>query len=74
MSDQAVADGERFDKIGIFDEYATRILTALLNKRDLEKATDDDLEAVCQNAFQIARIALDLRDDYWVGIYPSPMQ
>lgn len=74
MSDQAVTnDGERFDKMGIFDGYASRILPVILAKMDPEKASDKAIEDACQLAFQVTRIALDLRDDYWVGIYPSPL-
>jgi hypothetical protein len=76
ISASAEADnhGERFDKFGIFDGYASRILPVILGKLDQGKATDAEIEDACQFAFAITRIALDLRDDFWVGIYPSPMQ
>jgi hypothetical protein len=66
---------ESFDKFGIFDGYACRILPIILGKIDPKKINDEDtLEDAIQLAFQAARIVLDMRDDYWVGIYPVPQK
>lgn len=66
-------EGERFDKFGLFDGYAARILPGILARIDHKKAADDDaaIEDACARACQIARIMLDIRDEYWVGIYPT---
>jgi hypothetical protein len=74
-TEPAESPAESFDKFGIFDGYAARILPAILSKMDPKKAHDEDaIEDACQLAFQMTRIALDMRDDYWVGIYPAPQQ
>lgn len=63
---------DNFDSFGLFDGYAARILQSLVSNGDLKKAsTTEEIEDVCILACQIARIMLDVRDDYWVAIYPA---